>query len=56
MEQAAGAASSPGDKPKKAYRRLLNKLQAWGVQVHGRQWEQPVGVHWHMIKEQQALP
>ena len=55
VEQAAEAAASPGGKSKKAYRKLLNKIQAWGVQAHGRQWEQPVGVHWHMVKEQQAL-
>ena len=55
VEQAAEAAASPHGKSKKAYRKLLNKIQAWGVQAHGRQCEQPVGVQWHMVNEQQAL-
>ena len=49
VEQAAEAAASPGGKSKTAYRHPLNRIQAWGVQAHGRQWEQPVGVNWHNV-------
>ena len=55
VEQAAEATSSPHGKSKKASRKLLNKIHAWGVQAHGRQWGQPVGVHWHMVKAHPAL-
>ena len=55
VEQAAQEAANPQGKSKKAIRKLLKKLQAWGAQAHCRPWEQPVGVWWHMEQEQQAL-
>ena len=55
VKQAAEMAANPGGKFKKACRHLLNKIQEWGVQAHGNRWEQLVGVHWHMVCEQQAL-
>ena len=55
-EQAAQDAANPQGKSKKATRKLLNKIQVWGAHARGRQWEQPVGVWWHMGQEQHALP
>ena len=56
VQQAAQEASEPQDKHKRAARKLLNKIQMWGTQAQGKQWEQPVGIWQHRQKEEQALP
>ena len=56
VQWAAKEAGDPQDRHKKVVRKLLNKIQSWGTEAQGRQWEQPVGIWWHMQKEEQALP
>ena len=55
VQQAAQEAVEPQGKHKRAARKLLNKIQSWGTQAQGRQWEQPVGIWWHMQPEEQVL-
>ena len=51
VQQAAQEASEPQGKHRRATRKLLNKIQIWGTQAQGKQWEQPVGIWWHRQKD-----
>ena len=55
VQLAAQEAVEPQDKRRRAFRKLLNKIQSWGTQAQGRQWEQPRGIWWHMQQEERAL-
>lgn len=55
VQQAAQEAARPQGKHRRTARKLLNTIQIWGTQAQGRQWEQPVGIWWHMQHEEHAL-